>query len=86
MHVPKTGNQKLSTSVHSGGAAWNGDPGADSHDPLALCNHGDAILQPACCHVDHSDIRNGNRLASPVSRRLGGPGVSAGEKCGPEGQ
>jgi len=68
MHVPKTWNQKLSISVHSGGAGWNGEPGADSHDPLSLGNHSDAILQPACCHVDHSGIRNGNGLALPVAR------------------
>jgi hypothetical protein len=68
MYVPKTWNQKLSISVHSGGAGWNGEPGADSHDPLSLGNHSDAILQSACCHVDHSGIRNGNGLASPVAR------------------
>jgi hypothetical protein len=40
-----------------------------------LCNHSDAILQPACCHVDHSDIRNGNGLAWPIARRLGEPSL-----------
>jgi len=59
MHVPKTGNQKLSSCIHSGCTARDRDSGADRHHPLTLCNHGYAILQPAGCHFDHSDFRDG---------------------------
>src|SRR5579872_3212866 len=86
VHVPKTGNQKPSLSVHSRGSAWNGDPGADSHDPLAMCNHSDSILLTTGGHVDYSDIRNGNGLVSCVTRTLGGSSLSAGQKYSAEGQ
>ena len=79
MHVPETGNQKLTFSVHSGGAAWNGDPGADCGDPFALCNHSDTILQAACYHVDHGDISDRNGL-------LRRPSLGAREKYSSQGQ
>src|SRR5205807_4540193 len=70
VHVPKSGNEKLSSAVHACGSLWNGKGPADIGDLSSLSQNRHRGLPRTARHIYESHVRDGDRVV-PLAPNAG---------------